>query len=176
VWELLEAIARIALKQRPGPIVEIGIGASTRIFAKIAQEYDLPYYTCDIKKHSQMFEGHTIFVGRSLEFIQQIDVSPALVFLDGCHNYGVVKQEFECFAQRLLENGIIFMHDTLPPTRRHLQRGKCSNSWKLRQELEDCVDYNCFTFPYTARHCGLTMVMKKPRMFAREVVSGGEKT
>ncbi len=175
MWELLDVISRVILKHRPGAIVEIGIGKSTLIFAQIAKHYDLPFYTCDKKNHSTLFPGHTAFIGNSFKFMDQFDKwldQPAIVFLDGCHDYRVVRKEVDFFLPRLLENGVLFMHDTLPPTKRHLKKALCSDSYRVREELEDCVDYDCFTWPFTAKKCGLTMVMKKPQMFSKEGPDG----
>jgi hypothetical protein len=93
----------------------------------------------------------------------KLNARPALVFLDGCHDYEVVIEEAKYFLTALCTHGIILIHDTLPKKEEHLRRGACSTAYKARQEIEawapELID--CFTWPFTAGRHGLTMIVKK---------------
>jgi hypothetical protein len=160
---MLDRLTDVILQFRKGPIVEIGIGRSTRILSEIAQRHGVKLYSCDKKNFSQLFNDHVIYIGKSFEFMEQFNDIPAVVFLDGNHNYDVVKKETEFFLPKLMDGGVIFMHDTLPPTLKHLSRDKCSSSYKLRKEMELNSEIDCFTWPYSANNCGLTMIMQNPK-------------
>ena len=162
---ILDALVEIVLRHVEGCVVEIGSGDSTHVLGKYAYEKDTLFYTCDInpdKVRKPFFDKHKHFLMSSFEFMEEFDDSPAVVFLDGDHNYNVVSTEFEFFFDKLAVGGVIFIHDTLPPNTEHLVPGSCSDSYRLRQELEKQYDnLGCFTWPYTAGACGLTMVIKK---------------
>lgn len=176
MWEILKALVPIILANVRGPIVEIGVGRSTNVFALHTKHRDVEFFTCDVKNHSKLFEKHTPYIGKSFDFMDQYDWDkrPSIVFIDGNHNYSTVKREFDFFFPLLLPGGVIFMHDTLPPTRNHLHKRKCSDAYKLREELEKDPAVNCFTWRYTAGRCGLTMVTQQPYNFHLEEERDGQ--
>ena len=171
-WTILDALVGVILFNRKGCVVEIGSGESTNILAKYSKEADVNLYTCDLNKNIPLFfNKHFHFQGSSFEFIKQFNDIPAVVFLDGNHDYEITSKEVEFFLEKLLVGGVIFLHDTYPPSKSKLVREHCSDSYRLRQEYEkrkNIVD--TFTWPYTAGDCGLTMIIKKSldRPFYRE--------
>ena len=172
-WCVLESLVGIIPRYVSGPIVEIGCTygdsmyhrrKSTNIFAEKAMAAGVPFYTCDIKFQVEIdYVKHTHFMGTSLDFIKQFDQTGlSIVFLDGCHAYDVVMEEFNFFYARLKTGGMIFLHDTNPKREALLAHGSCSDSYRVRQELETRrEDMEVFTWPYTAGNVGLTMVLKK---------------
>ncbi len=48
-WDMLDAIVPVILKRNPGSIVEIGMGESTEILAKHAEEAGERLYSCDLQ-------------------------------------------------------------------------------------------------------------------------------
>ena len=174
-WCILEALSGIILKCVPGSIVEVGSSygdsmyhrrKSTNVFAEKAMMARVPFYTCDISKQVEIdYTEHYHFSGSSLDFIEQFDKTGfAIVFLDGCHDYDVVIQEFYFFYERLNLGGVVFLHDTSPLREEMLDPGKCSDSYKVRQELEqkrDELDCDVMTWPYSCGRAGLTTVLKK---------------
>lgn len=149
----------------PGCIVEVGAGFSTYILLDIAKKYDRKLYSCDsgrgIRRVKNIeHDNFQLFKGSSQSFMQQFDDTPCVVFLDGCHDYEVVKQEVEFFLTKLVKHGIILIHDTLPPDEWHVRRRACSDAWKVRVECE--LDHNlwCFTWPFGSKGVGLTMIAK----------------
>ena len=176
-WVMLDAVAGIVLSQKllRLPVVEIGSSygdvvkekrKSSTILIDRARQADVDIYTCDIKKQCVTdYPKHKHFAMSSFDFMKEFatwDVKPALVFLDGCHDYDVVIEEVKFFLEVLATHGVILMHDTYPRKEKSLRHGACSDSYRVRQEVEgwrNIVD--CFTWPYTAGSCGLTMIMKK---------------
>ena len=106
---------------------------------------------------------HIHFGGPSSEFIKQFDADPIVVFLDGCHDDNVLREEVLFFIDKLKIGGTLFMHDTFPFTEKHLVARHCSTAYLVRQELErDSKELNIdvLTAPYSAGKHGLTIVQK----------------
>jgi len=164
-WTIVDLLAPVIIKHTHGDcIVDIGMGASTRILAKHSQEYGLLHYSCDRKKFHSLHERHFVFTGDSLDFLAQFpeEKHPGLVFLNGCHDYNYVKAEIEFFLAKLVIHGVIFCHDMYPENEANLSSKGCSDAYKMRQELErGSLDIDIFTWPYTAINKGLTMILKK---------------
>ena len=163
-WIILERLIEPIMTSRRGCIVEIGMGASTQMFAKAAQRYGVKLHSCDksvLKAGQPYHKGHTVFIGTSFDFMKQFKDTPSIVLIDGCHDYAVVKKEFEFFLDKLIEGGVIWLHDTAPFKEELLESNACSDSWKLRQEIERRTDVDCLTWLYTGIGMGLTMVLKR---------------
>ena len=174
-WCFLEALSGIILRHNPGPIVEIGSTygdsmyhrrKSTNIFAEKAMAAGVPFYTCDIVRRVEIdYSEHYHFAGPSFDFIEQFDKTDlSIVFLDGCHDSEVVMKEFYFFYERLKFGGVMFLHDTFPIREALLAKGSCSDSYKVRQEIEskrNDLDCDVITWPYASGNAGLTTVLKK---------------
>ena len=162
-WSILDAIVPIILFFRPYCVVEIGAGKSTEHLAKMAEAYGVTFYSCDKApiKNVKLFEDHVFIQKFSHDFIDEFDDTPAVVLIDADHKYEVAKMEFEFFFKILVPGGVIFLHDTMPPSEEFLTEEGCDDVYRLRQELEKRPDLDCFTWPYTAQYMGLTMVIKK---------------
>jgi len=163
-WSILKALVPIILYYRPYPIVEIGAGSSTIYLAREAEKFNVKLYSCDKspRKNRVYFKGHTFIQKFSRDFIAEFDDYPvSIVLIDADHAYDVAKMEFEFFFDKLIPGGMIFLHDTMPPSEEFLTPTACYDVYKLRQELEKRTDLDCFTFPYTAGFMGLTMVGKR---------------
>lgn len=50
-------------------------------------------------------------VGSSTEFVDQFDKNIALLFIDGSHEYELVRQDFEMYYPNVVEGGVIALHD-----------------------------------------------------------------
>jgi len=174
-WDIMDALVSKILKYLwplcPGPIVEIGTGESTLMFAKHAEQAGIKLYSCDIVMGGMfgyfdkpLFDDHICFIGRSEDFIKDFKDEPSIVFIDGEHNYETVKQEVDFFLPILNEGGVMFMHDTFPPFEHWLVKDehghKPGDTYLVRQELEKNADVDVLTWPYSALGMGLTMVMK----------------
>ena len=173
-WIILDSLVGIILNYRPGCVVEIGVGEgfSTRILFKHVKNAMVPFYTCDINsKISFDYEYHYHYLGSSFNFMKEFIAHPSVVFIDGDHSEEIVSKEVSFFLEKLVVGGVIFMHDTYSPDVKNLAPKRCSTSYKVRQYYEKQIEIcDCFTWPYTAMNCGLTMIIKKSlnRPFYRE--------
>jgi len=160
------------LRYTKGDIVEIGVGESTIFLTRLAEIYNRKVYHCDIcvGDITNMLTIDGIFGKNSLiyndtsdKFFKYIDFTPiALGFIDGDHNYEQVKKDFDNLLPLMVDDGFIFLHDTYPPSDDYLSEHRCGNVYKLRQELEQRRDIDCFTFSNGAMEVGFTMVRKLP--------------
>lgn len=170
-WAIVDALVPIVLSNIQGCIVEIGLGNSTLMLAKHAKNFNRKHYGCDVRKSVCSFardtvdyQGLILYNCKSVSFIKEFDDIPAIVFLDGNHRYATVKTETEFFLNKLAYGGMIFLHDTYLCKRwhdRYEAKGKESDTYKIRQDLEKNELVYVMTFPYTAAYCGLTIVLKK---------------
>lgn len=174
-WVMLDAIVGIVLSQLRHPIIEVGSSygdvviekrKSSSVLVDRARHADVAIYTCDIRRNCVTnYPKHKHFLMSSFDLMKEPIIRstrPALVFLDGCHDYDVVIEEVKFFLTILLTHGVVLIHDTYPAAEHDLRRGACSDAYRVRQEVETWKDkVDCFTWPYTARNCGLTMVLKK---------------
>lgn len=166
-WSVLATLCDIILYHRPFCIVELGAGDSTALLAQTAERFGVEFHSVDIKPwkrrtYKKKFYFHNMLIE---DFMKEFKGTPAIVLIDANHDYEVAKKEFEFFFDKLVEGGVIFLHDTYPPCERMLDKLSCSDVYRLRQDIEK-MDKNVldvFTWPYTAKWCGLTMVMKKEK-------------
>ena len=170
-WIMLERLGDIVLNNVKGDILEIGIGFSTPILSRLADDFDRKLY-CLEKSQSRCewakIFGATIYQGKSLSNIEKLsDVSIALGLIDGKHKADTVRKEINFFIDRLAVGGVIFLHDTirissplLRPDMDLNDKKMMGDVYKIRKELELFNNIQVFTWPYTAMDCGLTMVMK----------------
>lgn len=173
-WVIVDRLADVILANVEGCIVEIGVGLSTIVLAKHARKFGRKHYAVDKREHkcesiatdpATKHDGLEVFPGLSFDFMKTFDDIPALVLIDGCHDADIVREEAMFFLDRLRPGGIIFFHDMHVSevwAKRHDGKRKFSDCYLVRWELESRRDLWCFTFPYTAQDCGVTMIMKRP--------------
>jgi len=173
-WGILGVLCDFVLYFTKGDIIEIGVVESSIFLTKLAKKYDRIAYHCDAQygkiANSWTVDGyfdisHSItFQGGSDEFFKFFNFPQiALGFIDGDHLYEQVKRDFDNLFELLVDDGYIFLHDTYPPSEEYCNENYCGTVYKLRQELEERKDIDCFTFTHSAFEVGLTMVRKKPK-------------
>lgn len=91
----------------------------------------------------------------SNEFFAEYDEQFDLIFIDGDHSYEQVLTDVENSLGHLNEDGLICLHDTLPPTKRHASSRLCGTAYKAARLLRKRDDLEVYTFPVTF---GLTLV------------------
>lgn len=169
-WIILDRLSDIILSAVEGCVVDIGAGLSTLVLAKYSKSFNRIHYSCDTSKKRFIVghgchKSHKYFIGTSLDFMEQFNDVPALVFIDGTHEYDIVTKEVNFFLEKLNKGGVLFLHDTYPPHKKYINKKDkgCGQIYLIRQQLENNKDFWCFTWPYSsqAQGCGLTMVMKK---------------
>ena len=166
-WSVLASLSSVILYHRPFCVVELGAGDSTHILAQAAERFNVDFYSVDVKPSKKIScKGkYTFYLGDIKDFMKSFNDTPAIVLIDANHEYDIAKEEFRFFFEKLVEGGVIFLHDTYPPHERALANDACSDVFRLRKDIEK-MDKNLldvFTWPYTAKWSGLTMVIKKEK-------------
>jgi hypothetical protein len=169
-WLVIEQLGSVILANVKGCIFEIGIGHSTLVFKKFADEFKRDLYCFDqMQRKCEWAEklGCKTFCGKSLKTMKKFpDIPVAMGLIDGRHDAKTVRQEVYFFLEKLSIGGIIFMHDTYLVNDNKIRdeshvRGPAGDMYKVRQELQAEKNLQVFTWPYTAGDCGLTMVLKE---------------
>lgn len=170
-WIIMEHLVDVVLCYVPGPIVEIGQGASTTILAGVAMKHGVPFFTCDVDtgrcdltEKNIKYDRMTVFKGRSTTFMGQYTEGASIVFIDGDHRYKMLKKEVDFFLPKVPPGGMMFLHDTCPVQFRYEKNrlnGRVMDTHLVRKELEQRDDVDVMTWRYTAAGCGLTAVLKK---------------
>ena len=176
-WIVLDRLTDIILKYVDGCIIDIGIGETTLVLLKHSKLFDRTHFSIDkrqmvcdwlTKEHSlNLHAGHFLYCGTSHDFITEFSKKSeqvAVAMLDGSHNYETMQYEVNFFLSKLSVGGVIFVHDTMPWERTYSSkenRGKKTESWRIRTVTGERDDVEIFTWPYTAAYCGLTMILKK---------------
>jgi hypothetical protein len=173
----VEHIIGLILKSFDGCIVEVGAGSSTAIFNKYAINFKRKFYSCDNRLKvgctEKKSKWHIPMIMPSLEFMEIFNDNPIVVFLDGNHDYDVVSKEFYFFYERLNPGGVMFMHDVMPSTENHIYHGACSDSYRLRLELQKNPNIDIVTLSHKVVSHGLSIVIKKH--YFNEYYPPGEK-
>ena len=168
-WIIIDRLTEVILENTEGEIVEIGSGPSTIVLNRYAG-FGVEHHVCDNSaKRCKWLRKNLnciIYEMDSVEFIERCsDIQIAVGFIDGIHQYDTVLSEVNFFLSKLSPGGVVFLHDTYPEKIQHVtEKGdRCGDVYKIRQFLERKKGVQTFTWPYTARNCGLTMVMKKEK-------------
>lgn len=167
-WIILSRLVDVILENVEGDIIDIGMGLSTVVLSGFAITFDRVQHSCDNKKifkDNICHNKHRIYIEGMLDFYKRFDQDSkiALVFMDGIHDYETNIETATHFLSIMQPNGVLFIHDTLPPDEKYLKPGSCHDVYKVRQELEMYPNTDTFTWPYVtqAQACGLTMVITK---------------
>jgi len=173
-YGILGVLGDMFLYGLKGDILEIGVGESSIYLSEVARKHNRKIYLCDIGAgkitNPQTVPGYLkedsiTFVGSSDRLFKEINISPiAIAFIDGDHSYDQVKKDFWNLVPLMVEDGIIFLHDTYPPDESYIHENKCGTVYKLRQDIEEIKKFDCFTFTKTVGiGVGVTMVRIKPK-------------
>jgi hypothetical protein len=177
-WEgmaMVGILADATLHFLNGAIIEIGMGESSIYLNRIGEKYNRQVFHCDIQGNTYE-EGKTIpgffredknmcifYCGKSDDFFKNMQLPEiSFAFIDGDHSYAQVERDFFNVEKILQTNGIILLHDTMPPHEDYLGENLCGSSWIFRQELEKDNRFDVFTFAASVAHgVGLTVCRKK---------------
>jgi hypothetical protein len=191
-YRILEDFGKYVLNGVNGDVLEIGVGESSYYLSRIAKRYNRRLFHCDISpskiinpmsvpgylsdseeityvEDGKGFPEHlkrvVAYAGPSDKFFKVIPMKDiALAFIDGDHNYDQAKRDFWNTWEMLLENGMIFLHDTYPPDKSWTNENRCGDVYRLRQELEKDNRMDVLTVSRgTCIGVGLTIVRKRER-------------
>jgi hypothetical protein len=99
------------------------------------------------------------FEEKLVEMKPRIDMA----FIDACHESDVVIKDFRGIFPFVVDNGLIFLHDTYPNNPKYLDKKACSDCWKtplILKEYYSPREIELVTLPIQP---GLTIVRKLPR-------------
>jgi len=103
-----------------------------------------------------------VYTGKSDDFFKDVKFTPiACAFIDGDHLFEAVYKDFYNTLELMVDDGVIFLHDTLPPDETWHSENKCGTVYKLRELLDKDDKFDIFSFKNTAMDVGLTMVQKR---------------
>ena len=82
-----------------------------------------------------------------------------MAFIDACHQSDVVVEDFDDLFPYIIEDGLIFLHDTYPMSEKYTQPEYCNDCWKVPNILKEKYGntIEILTLPIMP---GLTMVKK----------------
>jgi len=166
----LPVIYSITRGRRPKSILEIGIrgGASTRAFDEAICDGDFKcvHYCCDINPRCHrvidaLKAGGVFYGDDSNNVAEHWDNVPIdILFIDGCHEYSQVHNDFIHFYPDVTVNGIIFFHDLFPPENKKDDPQYSWSAYKIVDDLNELVNggrIEMVTLPYCN---GLTICRK----------------
>ena len=194
-WErfgILGVFGDMYLTNVHGDILEIGTGESSIYLTALSKKFNCRIFHCDIEDSKiinpmtvpgylsddvfyidrssidKTGSGHrcVAYAGASNDFFKDVSFSPiALAFIDGGHTYEQAKQDFENIIKLLVDDGVVLLHDTYPPSEQYLSPDyACGDVYKLRLEIEKDERFDSFTFTKgIAMGVGLTVVRKKTK-------------
>lgn len=168
-WGLLGALCDYVLYYNKGDILEIGCEESSIFLSKLAEKYNRKCYhidysksTIDNMKNTKGYFGKNSKVYNMtsdvfFDSVKNDGLNLCFAFIDGDHEYEVVKRDYFNTEKYMTKGGYIFLHDTDPPDDSWKVPHKCGTVHKLRELLE-YDGYEMFTFNKSAFDVGLTMV------------------
>jgi len=89
------------------------------------------------------------------QFFEQNTEKWDLIFIDGDHTAAQVRKDVKNSLACLSDEGLIVLHDTLPPTPGDTNPDKCGSAFAVRRELQEDSRLQVYTFPVTF---GVTLV------------------
>tara|TARA_Y100000310_G_scaffold343740_1_gene452794 strand:- start:2314 stop:2904 length:591 start_codon:yes stop_codon:yes gene_type:complete len=99
----------------------VGLEPDSKLYANLMK---------DKKDHPECIK---LFENTSDEFFasEEADNKYDMIFIDGEHTAEQVEKDFNNSIQVLNYNGWIFIHDTQPPDKKHLQPTLCGDVWEF---------------------------------------------
>jgi len=171
-WGLVGVLSDCVLNYVSGDLLEIGICETSIFLSELAMKHNRKIYHCDyskslienMKNTSGYFcENSVIYRGTSDDFFKSkiVKSNIAFGFIDGSHEYDIVKRDFWSMNELLVKDGMIVLHDSLPPDESWSVNHKCGQVYKLRIDLENDPRFDVLTFPFSAFNVGLTIIKRR---------------
>lgn len=153
-----DLVAAVAAFLKPDRYLELGclVGSTLRKvapFCRLAIGVD--------RAADRAAEGNLVIErADTVEFMETLPAdSVELVFLDSSHEYAHSLRELVQIERILVENGVLLMHDTYPPSSSQERPGYCGDVWRLAAELDSRPGWQAMTLP---AQYGLTLARKLP--------------
>jgi hypothetical protein len=72
-----------------------------------------------------------VWVGTTDAYFVQAKEKFDIILVDACHEYGQVKRDLAGCSKVLNLGGLVFCHDMVPPTQRHISPDYCWNTYRV---------------------------------------------
>jgi hypothetical protein len=172
-WGLLYVLGDYVLTYVKGDILEIGCGESSILLSKLSKKFNRICHHIEFSKsgvenmkstkgyfgYNSLVYNCTSDVFFQMEKLHELKL--AFSFIDGDHMYEQAVKDFLNVWKYTVDEGMIALHDTLPPNEKWTTENKCGTVYKLRRELEKWDEIDIFTFPHSAFEVGLSIVRKR---------------
>lgn len=162
IHDHMSLIEHLASWLKPERYLEVGVwhGDNLKRVQKYAKEcygIDTNFLTKDFNSNVKLFEM------TSDEFFWNLDpkIEFDMVFIDGDHDKYQVYKDFVNCKDRVISDGLVLMHDTVPANLQMTDKNFCHNSWeaakKIKQEFRD--EWEILSLPFNP---GITIMRKMP--------------
>ena len=118
----------------------------------------------DMKYHPNMakipnLEFYEMKTSDFKAILDQMKTKVDIAFIDACHKSEVAFKDFKDVFPHVIEDGLIFLHDTYPMSAKYTDPVFCDDCWKLPHLIQQFYGDKCevLTIPVQP---GLTMVRK----------------
>lgn len=105
--------------------------------------------------------SNEFFGRRSFSNIANKKYNIDMVFIDGAHNKEQVELDYINIRPYLSDRGWIFIHDTAPPDKNHLNKNLCGDVWEYIVNLKKNMNYSKWELMTIPCMFGLTAIHKK---------------
>lgn len=157
-----ELISHVAKWLKPRRYLEIGV--CTGYSLEIVQKYAAECYGVDIIIEKKDYGSHVkLFEMTSDYFFQTLSPSTMfdMAFIDGDHEKNQVYKDFINVKDRIIEDGIVLMHDSVPMNEKMLDPRLCNNAWEAVAQIkkEFVNNWEILSLPFNP---GITIMRKIP--------------
>lgn len=166
IFDHPQFIANLAKWYRPNLFVEYGVGngAATSVFAPFCKKV----ICVDIKKQfipPSNIDFYEMSTREFKSYLPKLNQPIEMAFIDADHKAEVVFEDFEDLFPYMIENGLLFLHDTFPCNKEFTHPNFCNDSWRVPDMIKKKYGDQCevLTIPVQP---GLTIVRKFSNSFA----------
>lgn len=157
-----ELLTHIGKWLKPFRYLEIGV--CTGYSLKLMQHYATECYGVDVViEHTDYKNNVKLFKTTSDDFFQNLssEIMFDMAFIDGDHEKGQVYRDFINVKDRIIKDGIVLMHDSVPMNERMLDPRLCHNAWEAIAQIkkEFVNDWEILSLPFNP---GITIMRKIP--------------
>jgi len=157
-------LAALAQFLKPWRYLELGV-ADGATFAKVIPHVLTFSIGVDLNPGPGAFAATSdgksgIFRRDTVAFMEeQPPQSFDLIFLDSSHEYKATIGEIREIERVIVQNGVLAMHDTYPPSKEQERQGYCGDVWRVAERLIDWQGWECMTL---AAQYGITLARRLP--------------
>ncbi len=174
-------IFSIAMAHEPDLILELGTGAgvSTRAFVRTLQYYnsldqgERVLHTCDIRdalinqvvrKYGNVVVPHLMTTDELAAQWATYERPISLLYIDAEHTHVQSLKDFDQFANWIIPDGLILMHDTFPLNEGHEDPKYSGDVWKTARYFKQHYqnEFEVMTLPFLS---GISIIRKKGKKY-----------